>query len=77
MLYLAKEKFQKRKAFKKAVHVYGVKYKMGEDYDMINKKIEKLDDNMRTLNNKFQIINNKINNLAFNISKYIDSLENL
>lgn len=77
MLFLAKEKFQKRKAFKKAVHVYGVKYKMGEDYDMINKKIEKLDDNMRTLNNKFQIINNKINNLAFNISKYIDSIENL
>ena len=77
MLYLAKEKFQKRKAFKKAVHVYGVKYKMGEDYDMINKKIEKLDDNMKTLNNKFQIINNKINNLAFNISKYIDNIEKL
>ena len=77
MLSLAKEKFQKRKEFKKSVHVYGVKYKMGEDYDKINKKIEKLDENMIKLTEKFQIINNKINNLAFNISNYIDNIENL
>jgi hypothetical protein len=77
ILNLAKEKFKKRKEFKKSVHLYGVKYKMGEDYDKINKKIEKLDESMQILNNSFYVMNTKINNLAYNISRYIEDIEEI
>lgn len=72
LLELAKEKFLKRKEFKKQLHQFQVKYKMPTDLDKVKRKINAMSDAVTKSNQKISIVFEKIQNLVQNLEKYGD-----
>ena len=67
---LAKQKYLKRKEFKKKLHQFQVKYKMPTDLDKVKRKINTMSNAIVTSNKKINIIFEKIQDLVQNLEKY-------
>lgn len=69
LIRLAKNKFLKRKDFKKCLHRFQVKYKMPTDLDKVKDKINILTDNLENNDSRMEMIQQKIQAISDALKK--------